>query len=357
MKRAAILSIAAFLAAAFGAGVAAAQGSEAYNKAYARALELANDDRAGAIAVMEPLARAGDAEALNAMAMLVELDGPGWRGDPARANELREEAVKRGSSTAALNLALRTIEGPETEQARTVELLRLADKDETLSVITSYLWGRLYLFGFGVERDMERGVDLLDRFVAQGKGEGPMTVYAHYLLGRAYSDGWGVEPNDDTAYFHMRAAADGGDERAQWYSAMMLLNGAGAAKDEVEAYRLVKLSSEQDYMAAIISRAVMLAMGQGVGEDDAEAREWYRVAAQRGSVHALRSLGGMLARGEGGPVDGALGVAMLELAAEAGDDIAPDMIERLAPTLRLKRGDIDVARTAWLVKHGPPDLQ
>jgi uncharacterized protein len=357
MKRAVILTIAALAVSGLAVGMAAAQGSAAYEKAYARAMELANTDRAAAVAVLEPLAKAGDGEALNALAMLVEVDGPGWKGDPERANALREEAVKHGSSTAALNLALRTIEGPEADPARTIELLKLADKDANLADITPYLWGRLYLFGAGVERDMTRGVDLLDRFVAKGKGDGGMMVYANYLLGRAYDNGWGVEVSEDAAYFHMRAAADGGDERAQWYAAMMLLNGAGVAQDEVEAYRLVALSSEQDYMAALISRAVMLAMGQGVTEDDAEARNWYRVAAQRGSAHALRSLGGMLARGEGGPVDGAQGLAMLELAAEAGDEIAPEMIERLAPTLRLKRGDIDMARTAWLVKHGPPDSQ
>lgn len=352
MKPAAFLSM-LVLAAALSAGPASAQDDSAYDAAFEKAMALLNTDRAAAVALMEPLAKGGHAEALNTLAMLVESDSPGWKGDPERANTLREEAIRRGSAMAAFNMALRTIEDPKAH-ARTIELVKLAEKDEKVRPLTTYIWGRLYLFGWGVERDMTKGVELLNAFVAFGDGGGETAVYANFLLGRAYLNGWGVEVDDALAYKHFRLAADRGEERSQWQAAMLLLQGSGVEVDQVEAYRLVKLSSEQGYQAAMISRAVMLATGEGVAENDAEARQWYEAVAREGSAHALRSLGGMLARGEGGPVEGAMGIAMLELAAEAGDDIAPQMIETLAPGLRVSREEINKARTSWLVRHGAP---
>lgn len=356
MKTAMFLSMLS-LAAALTAGPALAQDDAAYDAAFEKAMELFNTDRKAAVALIEPMANAGHAEALNTLAMLVESEGPGWKADPKRAESLRDEAISRGSAAAALNKALRTIEEPDVDPARTIELIKLAEKDPKLVPTTAYLWGRLYLFGLGVERDMKKGVELLDMFVAYDQGGSDLATYANFLLGRAYSNGWGVERDDARAYRHFRLAAEKGEQRAQWQAAMMLLQGAGVEVDQKEAYRLVSLSSEQGYMAAIISRGVMLAMGEGVAENDAEARQWYEAAARQGSAHGLRALGGMLANGEGGATDAATGLAMLELAAEGGDEVAPQMIELLAPKLRVSREAIDTARASWLVRHGAPTGQ
>lgn len=323
------------------------------NAAFDRALEMMADDPGGARKLIEPLANKGDGEALNFLATLIQYGGPDWEPDPARAHELREAAVKAGSEAAAMNIAIGLMMDEDADHARGVELLNMADTDEQLATITAYPWGRAYLFGWGVPRDMKKGVAYLEAFLGRTHEDGSMQTDANYLVARAYQNGWDVEVDETRAYRHMRKAADGGDERAQWYTAMMLIEGRGVAVNEEEAYALVKASSETGYVNAMISHAVMLATGQGVAEDDAAARDWYYAAAQERSAHGLRGLGMMLVTGEGGDADPALGVALLQLAAEAGEENAITLLGMLEDQMPAKEA-IANARQKWLADHGQP---
>ena len=331
-----------------GAANAWAQDSTAEND---RAIALMATDPAGARAILEPLAAAGDAEAMNNLAVLIGNDGPDWSGDPLRAEALQEAAIKGGSKVAALNVALRLLTDPQGDHARAIILLKMADTNGKLKTATAYPWGRAYLFGWGVERDLARGVAYLE----QADAGGSFASDIHFLLGRAYDNGWGVTPDPVRAYTHMRASADDGDERAQWQTGMMLLQGDGVAADAVEAYRYVTMSAENGHIDGMNSRAVMLALGQGVEKDPAAAREWYAAAADQRSAHAMRALGGMYLTGEGGEQAPALGIAMLELAAEAGDPQAPKALA-MATDLRAElRTAIDAAKAEWIARVGKPD--
>jgi len=347
MKIAALMTALALCLSPLGAGGAWAQDIESEND---RAIALMETDPGAARAILEPLAAAGDTEAMNTLAVLIGHDGPDWKGDPARAEALQEAAVKGGSKVAALNVALRILTEPQGDHARAIMLLKIADRNAQLKVATAYPWGRAYLFGWGVERDMARGVAYLEEADAGGSFGGDI----NFLLGRAYDNGWGVTPDPARAYGHMRAAADAGDRRAQWQTGMMLLNGDGVAANEAEAYRYVKMSAENGHIDGMNSHAVMLALGQGVAKDEAAARDWYAAAAELGSAHALRALGGMYLVGEGGEASPVLGVAMLELAAEAGDPLAPKVLDMAKDTAVEQRAAIDVAKAEWVAAIGRP---
>jgi len=335
------------------ASPALAQLTAEENAAFDQALEMMEDDPAGARKLIEPLANKGDGEALNFLATLIQYGGPGWEPDLARAHELREAAVKAGSEAAAMNIAIGLMMDEDADHARAIELLKMADTNEQLTAITAYPWGRAYLFGWGVPRDMKRGVGYLEAFLGKTHEDGQMQTDANYLIARAYQNGWDVPVDEARAYRHMRKAAEGDDERAQWYTAMMLIEGKGADVNEAEAYALVEASSEAGYVNAMISRAVMLATGQGVGEDDAAARDWYYTAAQEHSAHALRGLGMMLVTGEGGDADPAMGVALLQLAAEAGEENAVTLLGMLEDDVATLE-DVARARRQWLSDHGQP---
>jgi TPR repeat protein len=320
-----------------------------------RAMDMMSTDPTEGRRRLEALAKAGDAEAMDNLAAVLGADGPDWKADPERARGLREAAVKAGSRAAAVNIALGILRTENGNHARAIELLKFAETDDRVRPVTSYGWGRAYLFGWGVERDMKRGVAYLEAFASGYQSNDAFKVEAEFLIGRAYQNGWDVAVDFARAYRHMRTAAELGDQRAQWHTGMMLLEGRGVAANEQEAYRFVKRSAEAGYEDGMISHAVMLAVGQGVTENTIEARSWYRKAAEGGSAHALRGFGTMLLIGQGGPPDAPVGFALLELAATAGDTNAIELLKmfvRQAPPP--DRAAIDAEKAKWLAAHQPP---
>jgi TPR repeat protein len=316
------------------------------------ALELLTRDTAAGLAALEALAANGEPEAMNVVAGLI-IDPPAESAiepDPARAIALWERALARGSVGARLNYGTRLLLNDDpTDDARAVAMLRETEGD--LIPLAAYPLGRAYLFGQGVEQDLERGSRLMMIAVEAAPGN----FDAQFLLGRAYLNGWGIPVDDPAAYRHLKIAADGGDPRAQWNVGMALLNGDGVTANPDLAQAYVRAAAEGGDVAGMVSMAVMLALGQGGEPDPAQARQWYRRAAETGSAHALRGLGSMLLTGEGGRVDGVTGAAYLDLAAKAGDEHAPALQRAFTEQIAaLDQGAVEAAKAAWLREYGIP---
>jgi hypothetical protein len=316
-------------------------------------------DQASGRALMEQAAATGHPEAINGFATYVNM-GIGADPDPARARGLFEKAAAAGSIGAKLNLGLALIDSDlSADQKRAVELLSdLHSKppgDAGKGAVRMLAAGGLakaYLFGIGVDQDIERGVDLLEE--ADGSKEAEAGVL--FLLGRTFESGWGGRERDsEKAYGYFLRAAQGGHAASQWNVGMALLNGSGVERNEREAYRWVRKAAEAGETRAEISTAVMLALGQGVAENDAEARLWYERAATRNSAHALRGLGFMLLNGEGGPREAARGHAYVRLAADAGEPAAKRLLTEFPPSLdAAERTAADEIAAKWLREHGAP---
>lgn len=313
------------------------------------AMALLQSDPVAAVVALEALSAAGDMEATATLALTLENNPPGVEADPERSKRLWAKALAGGSQNARLNIGTRKLLNDDvSDDAEAVALLQ--DLREPFQPFAAYPLGRAYLFGNGVERDLERATRLMQVAVDADPGN----TDARFLLGRAYQNGWGVPADKTAAFRHMKIAADSGDARAQWNLGMMLLSGAGAASNPPLAYRYVRQASEQGYEDGMISLAVMLALGQGVKADPAEARTWYGRAASQGSAHALRGLGMMILLGEGGPSDPVTGAAYVELAAEAGDANAAAMLQHYAePLSQLPRASIDAVMANWTKEFGP----
>lgn len=316
------------------------------------ALDLLTRDAVAGLAALEALVATGEPEAMSVVAGLIYDPSPDSpiTPDPARAVALWDRALEGGSASAPLNYGTHLILNDDpADDGRAVEMLGGVRGD--LVSLAAYPLGRAYLFGTGVEQDLERGT----RLMATAVEAAPDNTDAQYLLARAYQNGWGVPVDDPAAYRHMKIAADSGDPRAQWNVGMMLLNGDGVTANPALAHAYVRVSAENEEVSGMVSLAVMLALGQGTEVDPAEARQWYRRAAETGSAHALRGLGGMLLTGEGGRVDAVTGAAYLDLAAKAGDAPARQMQQVFAGLIAAQdQGAVEAAKTAWLRAHGIP---
>lgn len=315
------------------------------------ALVLMETNPVAALAALERLAAAGDFEAMNAVAVVIDKPHDGVAADPARALSLWEQAVAGGSEPARLNLAGYLLDNDDAaDDARAVALLGEI-KDERIVPYAAYPLGRAYLFGTGVEQNLERGSRLMQTAVEAA----PENVDAQFLLGRAYQNGWGIPVDAGAGFRHLKIAADAGDPRAQWNVGMMLLEGKGVVANAALARRYVQASAEGDYQDGMISMAVMLALGQGGPVDAAQARVWYGRAAKGGSAHALRALAAMLIMGEGGDVDLLTGAAYLDLAAKVGDGAAVRLQGMWADRLAgLDRSEIEAVKSRWLQERGVP---
>ncbi len=316
------------------------------------ALELLTRDQAAGLAALETLIAADEPEAMSIVAGIIYAPPQDSTivADPVRAVALWERALARGSVSAPLNYGANLILNDDpADDERAVGMLRGVRGD--LVPLAAYPLGRAYLFGHGVEQDLERGSMLMQMAVEAR----PENIDAQFLLGRAYQNGWGVSVDAAAAYRHLKIAADGGDSRARWNVGMALLNGDGVTANLALAHAYVRASAEDGYVNGMNSMAVMLALGQGVQRDPVQARQWYRRAAETGSAHALRGLAGMLLTGDGGRVDAVTGAAYLDLAAKAGDENAPRMQQMFADQIAaLDQGAVEAVKAAWLREFGIP---
>jgi TPR repeat protein len=314
------------------------------------ALALINTDAVAAYAQLQVLSDAGDAEAKNLMAAMLENGLEGVPANPDLALVLMREAAEAGSDAARVNLGARLLLNDRIDDdAEAVGILGQISDDD-LRKRAAWPLGRAYLFGQGVEQDLARG----SRLMREAVEADPANIDAQFLLGRAYQSGWGIPQDSAAAYRHFGVAADGGDARAQWQVGMILLKGDGVAANPPLARRYVTASAEAGYVEGMISMAVMYAVGEGGPVDGVKARYWYRKAAGSGSAHALRGLGGMLMTGEGGPRDRVTGAAYIDLAAKAGDSLATRMQAVFAGEIAaLNRAEVEAAKVRWLSDHGP----
>ena len=121
--------------------------------------------------------------------------------------------------------------------------------------------------------------------------------------------------------------AEQGNADAQYALGMMLLNGSGVTRDDLEAARWMRLAADQGHAPAQYNLGVIYNKGSGVSRDYAEAVLWYRLAADQGDAAAQHNLGVMYANGRG----------------VAGDDVAAVRWFRLSLASRGTR----VPRATW----------
>ena len=300
------------------------------------------------LALLQDAAAAGEPVAQNALGMVYVNGLFGLDADIERAISLYEDAMDSEivGDVATLNWALTSYAIGNLEPA--VERLEaIYESDSELAPAAAATLAQAYAFGEGAPENLSRAGALYEVAVEWN----PNDSQSHYMLGRGYESGFfdgGVQP--ERALSHYLSAAELGDPRAAWKVGMAHLQGQpGFEGGSTEAYIWVRRSAEGGWTDGMISTAVMLATGDGTQQDADEAAYWYTEAATRGSAHAMRGLGAMHYFGELDMSDPTLGLALLELGAEGGDEIALSILDSIQDQIRnFDRPQVDRVKAEWM---------
>lgn len=184
--------------------------------------------------------------------------------------------------------------------------------------------GRAYERGEGVERDLQRALELYRKAADQGYGK------AQHNLGAMYANGRGVEKDATTAVEWLRKAADQGLTLSQMALASILKRGSGVKKDVPQAAEWYgRAAALGDIQAAWELGRLYLFGDDGFPVDFTKALPWIKQAAERGFAPAQNALGVMFENGSGLPADCASAAKWFRLAADQGDAKGQSNLGRL----------------------------
>lgn len=148
-----------------------------------------------------------------------------------------------------------------------------------------YHLGLLYLYGIGVEKDVDEGIKLITVAAKDGLDE------AQNQLGCYYDWGKFVNEDPDEAFKWHLLAADQGMSVAQCNVGLEYAYGKGVKPSPTRAFRYYLLSAKQGYARAQYKVAEAYYNGEGVAESKKVAVKWFRKAAEQGDVAAQNKLG------------------------------------------------------------------
>lgn len=255
-----------------------------------------NGDYEEVVRLLRPLAEAGDVTAqFNLGHVYDETEGPVW--DHAEAVGWFSLAARQGDEHAKLRLAFALM--LDLDFAGALEALQpLAEQG---GASAQYFIGDMYLFGRGVEKDVDKAAEWYRRAAERGHAGGQAT------LGLLYETGTAV-PADDV-------------EAAKWY----------------------RLAALQDHTGGEEGLGKMYFLGKGVPEDVDVAAKFLGDAASKGSPDGQFLLGLMHANGDGVVQDFVLAHMWLNLSGtDDGKRILGDLVgemtsEQIAEAQRMAR--------------------
>lgn len=188
-----------------------------------------------------------------------------------------------------------------------------------------YALGKKYRDGQGVERNIQKAVELFTLAAKQGNS------FAAFALGKMYLSNDASLPRDEaTALNWITYASERGNQFAQCYLGKLLLKGAdGIPQDTNAALRWLRASVDQGNVYAEYALAMAYLKGEIVPKDALKALELLRHASSQDHQFAQYQLGKMLLQGEEAPKDVAAAVHWLTVSAMHGNQYAQYALGKL----------------------------
>ncbi len=196
------------------------------------------------------------------------------------------------------------------------------DEDEASAL---YHAGGILLAGTAVQRDIDRGLELISRAASHGNS------WAWVHLGHVYTAGIDnvVESNYEKAFRCYKRADDLDNPTASFHLGMAHEEGRGVTRNYPEALKLYRQAARRAWPPAMTRIGIFYQYGFAVEKDISQASEWYQRAADLGDPVALNNLGGMYELGLGFKKDRAKAVGLYERAAANGEPKAHLNLGRL----------------------------
>ena len=190
---------------------------------------------------------------------------------------------------------------------------------------TQYALGKIYRDGQGVEKDVQKAVELFTLAAMQGNS------FAAFALGKMYlSDDPALSRNVAAALKWITNAAEHGNQFAQYYLGKLLLKGTDdISQDTNSALRWLLASVEQGNVHAEYALAMAYLKGESVPKDSLKAMELLKRASSREHQFAQYQLGKLLLQGEDVPKDVVAAVHWLTASALHGNQYAQYALGKL----------------------------
>ena len=152
---------------------------------------------------------------------------------------------------------------------------------------TQYALGKIYRDGQGVEKDVQKAVELFTLAAMQGNS------FAAFALGKMYlSDDPALSRNVAAALKWITTAAEHGNQFAQYHLGKLLLKGTDdISQDTNSALRWLLASVEQGNVHAEYALAMAYLKGESVPKDSLKAMELLKRASSREHQFAQYQLG------------------------------------------------------------------
>jgi TPR repeat protein len=326
---------------------------------------VAAGDGPRALAILRPLAEAGDAAAMLALADL-HADGKLVPKSDPFAQAWYGKAVEAGALDAALDAARRSMRAAGRVSgcqlaASIVVAVHAADPARIDGIVAELqeaaAGGDPAALTVLAVASADPHEELLLLWLAAEKG----VAEARSLLGRAFVAGIGTLPDREGGLAWLRRSAEQGDAYGQFLLGECLVEGADpSAPPDPEGARWLERAAAQGYGPARTKLGLCHALGiGGVGQDDAKALALYELAAGQGETEALLRQGFFIAFGRGTEKDEERGFALAARAA-AVDPAALAAFESFADTgtavaqfhlalVHEQAGRIDAARE-WMAR-------
>ena len=188
-----------------------------------------------------------------------------------------------------------------------------------------YALGKKYRDGQGVERNIQKAVELFTLAAKQGNS------FAAFALGKMFLSNDASLPRDEAAALNwITYASERGNQFAQCYLGKLLLKGAdGIPQDTNAALRWLRASVDQGNVYAEYALAMAYLKGKIVPKDALKALELLRHASSQDHQFAQYQLGKMLLQGEEAPKDVTAAVHWLTVSAMHGNQYAQYALGKL----------------------------
>ena len=271
-----------------------------FNEAYPIILDLANQNNG------------------RAMYFLGEYYFEGF-GDITADTQKALEWWKRGKEAGDALAGLEAVIEDDIEKNRT-ELhslfLNIKKLSEEGDVFAQYKLAKCYRYGYGIEKDPEKALDIYRKAAELGYADAQNTV------GFLYQNGIGAEKNGSEAVTWYQKAVDLGYAIAELNLGVCYERAIGVEQDRKKAVELYKKSANKGYKGGQEFLANCYRFGRGVEKNEKEAAEWFKKAAEQGMIYSQVSLGFFYENGMGVEQNNEEAVKWYRKAADQNDTTA-----------------------------------
>jgi TPR repeat protein len=283
----------------------------------------ANPD--AALKTLRKLAVSGDWIASGTLAKLLLSDTANLEKNGAEIRAAAKFADSKNKGNTEITLLYATVLqngiGGASDMKTAAKLLhRIADRSpEAMAQLAEF-----YQFGFGVEPDQKKALELTRKAASSGNPRAKIALGNRYLegdlvkhdpaeafrlfeeawksgyprsssvLGKCYLNGIGTRQDTARAFELFLMGANAGDPESQYQLALCFMNGKGTRQDFKSAAYWMEVASKSSHTEATRELAVCLLEGKGVAADRKSAEALLRISASKGDVKSVELLNEMV---------------------------------------------------------------